>query len=162
MSMIIRHHLPHGGDAPNDPKLIVVHAMAEYILDGGVYYHASEFLDRYELSAHVLVAPNGDRYVCRDDHERAWHARGHNTDSLGIEFLVEGRHDYASFVEVIKTPYLRMDEQYESGLEQVEQWIVDHQIRRITRHSTLSPGRKVDPGDGFPWAGFIGELGLIE
>jgi hypothetical protein len=33
--------------------------------------HASDFLAKLGLSAHVLVAPNGDIYVCREDREGA-------------------------------------------------------------------------------------------
>lgn len=158
--MIINRHLEHGGNKRNEPSRIVVHCMAEYILDPDPI-HAPDFLDAYKLSAHALVAPNGDIYLCRDDDERAWHARGYNTDSLGIEFLVEGEHTYATFVEAIKTQYITTA-QWEAGVEAVRSWVDAYEIsiNRIDRHSDLSPGRKVDPGEGFPWTDFLNRLGF--
>lgn len=158
--MIHHTHLNHGGDSINNPKRIVVHCMGEFIVDPEPK-HAPDFLDEYKLSAHALVAPNGDIYLCRDDDERAWHARGYNTDSLGIEFLVEGEHTYATFIEAIKTQYLTTD-QWEAGITAVRSWIdaYDISINAIDRHSDLSPGRKVDPGEGFPWQDFLNRLGF--
>lgn len=134
--------------------------MAEYIKDPDPI-HAPTFLEQYKLSAHALITPSGDTILCRDDDQRAWHARGYNTDSLGIEFLVEGEHDYASFVEKIKSPYLSVM-QFDAGIEAVRSWIdaYDISINRIDRHSDLSPGRKVDPGAGFPWKIFLERLGF--
>lgn len=154
---IIESHIPHPSKPyTNSPKRIVVHAMGEYIQDAEIpdrYIHAVAFLNECEYSAHKLIAPNGDVYICRFDNERASHARGFNTDSLGIEFLVQGNHNYGSFLERIKTPYLT-PEQYESGIVVVKDWLQLHSINHIDRHSDLSPGRKVDPGLGFPWQEF--------
>lgn len=154
----ITTNLEHGGNSANTPKLIVIHAMGEYIKDSQPR-HAIKFLDHYGLSAHSLIAPDGTNYRCREDNQRAWHARGFNPNSLGIEFLVPGVHDYGSFIETIKTPYLT-DNQYRAGVEQVREWIDLHGITEIARHSDKSPGRKVDPGDGFPWEEFLSDIGM--
>lgn len=157
--MIIPHHLPHGGDKSNSPKRIVVHSMAEYIMDPHPI-HAPEFLDGYGYSAHALVAPNGDIYLCRDDDERAWHARDYNRDSLGIEILVPGEHNYASFVETIKHDHWCPDEAFDAAVQAVRNWMEGHGIpaSKVDRHSDLSPGRKVDPGAGFDWVRFLDEI----
>jgi len=153
--MIHHTHLAHGGGKINHPNKIVVHCMAEFINDPKPI-HAPDFLNEYKLSAHVLVAPDGDIYRCRDDDERAWHARGFNTDSLGIEFLVEGEHNYATFIEAIKTPYINTA-QWESGVDVVKEWVQNYAISQVNihRHSDISPGRKVDPGLGFHWQDFL-------
>ena len=149
----------HGGDRVNTPRTIVVHCMGEYIADGqGGYDHAVKFLDKYKLSAHALIAPDGINFRCRQDNQHAWHARGHNRDSLGIEFLVQGDHDYRTFIEAIKNNYLAA-EQYRAGVDQVKEWIALHNIDRVTRHRDISPGRKVDPGAGFPWRKFLIDVG---
>ena len=153
---IIDAHIPHGGGTQN-PEEIVIHAMGEYIKDKEHPTHAVAFLNEYKLSAHVLIAPS-DIYRCRNDTEQAWHARGHNRNSLGIEFLVPGQHDYGSFVEAIKSPYL-IEEQFKNGIMIVQEWMNLYPIKRIRRHSDISPGRKVDPGDGFPWEEFLNEVG---
>lgn len=144
----------------NTPKLIVIHSMAEYIKDPERIY-APDFLDGYKLSAHALITPHGDNIRCRTDNQGAYHAKGYNTDSLGMEFLVKGKHDYSSFIDAIKSPYLE-PEQYDAGLYQVREWLNLYPIERIARHSDLSPGRKVDPGDGFPWFDFLHDLGVSE
>ena len=154
---VIQRHLP---DGPRDqmPDRIVVHAMGYRIrTDNGVLYAAS-FLESIGLSAHILVAPDGTRIRCRSDCEGAWHARGYNDDSLGIEVLVDGVHDYGSFTERIQTPWVNK-EQLDSAIDQVAEWCVRWDIPpgpgTLDEHSTLDPDRKVDPGDGFPWAEFV-------
>lgn len=155
--MIIHHPLEAGADRQT-PKKIVVHSMGEFILDPKPI-HASDFLAKLGLSAHALVCPDGDIYVCRDDDEGAYHARGYNRNSLGIEFLVEGHHNYASFIEKIKSPFVTED-QLKAGIEAVKSWVRAYDIPRekILRHSDISPGRKVDPGAGFPWGDFLDEV----
>jgi N-acetyl-anhydromuramyl-L-alanine amidase AmpD len=150
---IIQYPLMHGG-GHQIPDRIVVHSMGEYIKYNDVYTHASEFLDICGYSAHVLIAPNGDQWVCRPDNRVAWHALGFNENSLGIEFLVPGKHDYSSFLNTIKKPYIN-NKQMESGLNAINKWQSLWDIKNINRHSDLSPGRKVDPGDGFPWEHFL-------
>lgn len=156
----VRANLPHGGGKTNHPDTIVIHCMGEYIKDAGKTHHAVQFLNQYGLSAHSLVAPDGTNYRCRDDDQIAWHARGHNTGSLGLEMLVEGDHDYSSFIERIKTPYVTKV-QYDAVVAQVREWIDLHSIKRIVRHSDLSPGRKADPGTGFPWQQFLEDVGMV-
>lgn len=157
--MIVESHLAYGRST-NHPTRIVMHAMGEFIDDGDRPRHAVKFLDRYKLSAHSLVAPDGTNFRCRKDTEGAWHARGYNKNSLGMEWLVPGVHDYASFIAAMRQPYLS-EEQYQEGLRQVREWCDLFPIRTIDRHSDLSPGRKADPGDGFPWGDFIHDLGAL-
>lgn len=141
----------------NTPKRIIIHCMGENIQDENnpeVFNHAVAFLNEYRLSAHYLIAPDGTVFQCRPDNERASHARGHNTDTIGIEFLVQGDHNYGSFLESIKTPYLT-NVQFDAGVELVDNLMQTHDIQSIVRHSDVSPGRKVDPGLGFPWDYFL-------
>jgi N-acetyl-anhydromuramyl-L-alanine amidase AmpD len=152
-----RHRFLAHGKEGSKPKLIIIHAMAESIIDDGGW-DAVEYLDKIGLSAHSLIYPNGVNVRCRHDNQTAYHAKGYNSDSLGIEFLVPGTHDYGSFIEAIKTPYLS-EEQYQSGLYQVREWIRLHDIQEIARHCDKDPYRKVDPGDGFPWEDFLHDLG---
>ena len=144
------------GSATNTPNRIVVHSMAEYIKDD-VQYYATEWLNKLGLSAHALVTPDGIVIRTREDSQGAWHAKGFNLNSLGIEFLVKGVHNYQSFTDTIKTDWVT-PEQYSAGLEQIKEWIGLHSIQKIERHSDLSPGRKVDPGQGFPWEQLLSEI----
>ena len=157
--MIIPRHNPYGTPHQNRPTIGVVHAMGEYILsdDGKSYEHASDFLERMGLSAHILAAPDGTLYRCRNDDEGAYHARGFNVDSLGLEILLPGKHDYASFINGIAKPMWCIGPQYAAVVQQFREWMRLHGIT-VARHSDLSPGRKLDPGMGFPWTKFLNDL----
>ena len=144
------------GAERQDPKRIIVHAMGEYI--NGV--PAVDFLENIGLSAHILVCPDGGVIRCREDNQGAYHAKKYNMDSLGIEFLVAGDHGYSSFREMIKEPYLT-SVQYEAGMQFVRnEWFIKKGIRKMDRHSDVSPERKIDPGKGFPWERFKREVGI--
>jgi len=147
--------LDHGEEG-NNPKLIVVHSMGENIDDGKSITPARDFLDDYKLSAHVLCKPDGDLIRCRSDEQTAWHARGHNRNSLGIEILVPGIHNYSTFLKAIKKVRWATEEQMVSTAAQVREWmdLYDIPISKVVRHSDLSPDRKVDPGTGFNWVRF--------
>lgn len=153
---MIIHYPLNNGSKSNIPKLIVIHAMGEYI-EGEPDLWAPAFLEKLGLSAHALVTPDGNIIKCREDDEGAWHARGYNKNSLGIEFLVEGIHTYGSFMTTIREPYIT-DAQFDVGQKQVREWLARHNIKKIKAHSELSPGRKFDPGRGFPMDVFLQEL----
>ncbi len=149
------------GNQFNNPKLIVIHAMAEYIIDPSPIF-APDFLEKYGLSAHALIVPNGDVMICRGDQTGAYHARGFNTDSLGVEFLVPGAHDYGTFINTMKTDWATR-EQLSAGIELVSGWCKKYGIdpydeddkKGVKRHSDISPGRKLDPGTGFNFNNFL-------
>lgn len=160
---MIERLLEHGG-GHQEPTLAVVHAMA-YQIDvtsdlieaypqlesrAGERLYAATFLDAIGLSAHVLVAPNGERIRCRRDDEIAWHAKGHNENSVGIEVLVPGVFTYGDFLARIAEPW-PSQAQLLSTAAQLHEWSIRWPIKRIEGHSTLSPERKQDPGKGFPW-----------
>lgn len=158
--MIINHPLSRGV-LSQDPRRGIIHAMAEYIFWEGKWRHASEFLEMIGLSAHALGLPNGDIMKCRDWTQGAYHAKGHNVDTLGYEWLVEGEHDYESFTKAIQAPYLT-DKQFSSGCEYIrKEWVEGCGILEYGRHSDVSPERKVDPGNGFPWDEFLQNIGVI-
>ena len=155
---IVHNHNPHGPDGVNIPKLIVIHSMAEYVKDdNGDYVHATKFLEHIGYSEHAQVDHNGIIIRCLEDIEKAHHALGYNNDSLGLSALVEGKHNYGSFIRAIGDPYMS-DDQYHSMVYQCQVWIAKYEIARVVRHSDISPGRKLDPGEGFPWEEFLKDI----
>jgi len=146
------------------PDTIIVHSMGEFLSNDDVnYIYAPEYLELTKVSAHVIVAPNGDVYRCRADEEIAWHAgSGFNTDSLGIEFMVPGKYSWATrenFYTAISKAYLS-DEQYQSGVDVCKAWVDKWGIKSVKRHSDVAPDRKKDPGSGFPWEQFLIDIGV--
>ncbi len=151
-------HLSFGSKSQR-PNRIIIHAIGEFIDDGsGRIYPAHEFLKFLRLSAHAMVMPSGVVVRARKDDEGAYHAKGYNKNSLGIEFLVPGVHTWQTFRNAIENDYL-FGEQYQAGVDQVREWMSLYQITNIKRHSDVSPGRKKDPGNGFPWTQFLRDIG---
>lgn len=148
--------LPTGGGLQK-PSRIIVHAMGEYIVSNGQAYTARDWLLNLGLSTHSLITPSGVNIRCRQDDQVAYHAKGYNVGSLGIEVLVPGvyRADkYHEFLLAITTHYVT-DSAYWAAVEQCREWLKAHDISHIDRHSDLDPTRKQDPGSGFPWGIFL-------
>lgn len=151
----------HGGLTKLRPEMIIVHSMAEFIQVGDRAVPAHELLDNLGLSAHALATPGGVVIRTRTDEQLAFHAGVLNPKALGLEFLVPGVWTYKTFIERIKTPYLT-PAQLRAGIELVKGWSSKFNIPmgKVKRHSTVAPGRKFDPGVGFPWSDFIAEVFL--
>lgn len=151
---VIKKYSGIGGGVQLPTKLII-HSMSE-IING---MHADEFLKSIGLSAHFLLCPDGSFIKLRKTTEIAWHAKGHNTNSVGIEILAEGSHNYDTFLDKIQTDYVnkaQMDALIEMSNGIIEYFDIDHDD--VLRHSDISPGRKHDPGIGFDWTYFKSKL----
>lgn len=106
-----------------------------------------------EVSCHYVVTEAGDIWHLVEEGRRAWHAGAGswagetdiNSRSIGIEICNPGVDDGAP-------PYP------EAQIEAVSALSLDilsrHQIppQRVLAHSDVSPARKRDPGEWFPWA----------
>lgn len=105
-----------------------------------------------QVSAHYLLDEDGavTRLVAEDN--RAWHAgkafwrgvRDINSTSVGIEIVNPGHdHGYRPFP----------DAQIEALIELASGIITRHGVTQdnIVGHSDIAPGRKIDPGELFPW-----------
>ena len=167
---VIKRPSNHGGGIQT-PNRLIIHAMGQYIIisksDSRWYkenknidipvgiHHAVEFLDYVGLSAHFLIEPNGDLMNLRKTTEIAYHAKSNNTDTVGIEILLEGEWNYPSFKKEMLSgnDWITVD-QYKSLIEIsndiVEYFDMDVE-KGVLRHSDISPGRKIDPGVGVKW-----------
>jgi N-acetylmuramoyl-L-alanine amidase len=113
-----------------------------------------------KVSAHYLVAEDGQVLRLVPEEKRAWHAgrswwRGVtdiNSASIGIEIVNPGHEfGYRPFPE----------EQVDALLPLVADIAKRHGIRpvNVVGHSDIAPARKEDPGELFPWAR-LARLGL--
>lgn len=105
-----------------------------------------------EVSAHYVLDEDGALYRLVNEEMRAWHAgtsfwqglRDINSTSVGIEIVNPG-HDYG---------YRAFPKAQIETLIALASEIMDrHGIAPcdVLGHSDIAPGRKVDPGELFPW-----------
>ena len=100
-----------------------------------------------KVSAHYVVAKNGDIYQMVKDADKAWHSgkselagkKNVNKFSIGIEIVGTGDDGYT-------------DEQYKSVIYLCKKLMKKYDISkdRIVGHKDIAPGRKIDPKD-FDW-----------
>jgi N-acetylmuramoyl-L-alanine amidase len=113
--------------------------------------------DESQVSAHYLVYEDGRIVQMVREADRAWHAgasfwqgeRDMNSASVGIEIANPGHHGYTDFPA----------EQIGAVIKLCRGIIRRHKIapERVLAHSDIAPGRKVDPGEKFPWGRLAGE-----
>ncbi|NIM14284.1 MAG: hypothetical protein GTO45_19795 [Candidatus Aminicenantes bacterium] len=142
-----------------DVDLMVVHAMAEWVMDDKrVYHHCTDWLNVLKLSVHAFCLPDGRIVQSVDPQQVAYHAAEFNNTSVGMEFIVAGGHNYDSFLRRMadreNSPYTQA--QYDAGgwwFRQQARWF-DLTFEQIKTHRDLAPDRKKDPGDAFDWDTF--------
>ncbi len=109
-----------------------------------------------EVSAHYLIAPDGQVMSLVAEDMRAWHAGAGqwgditdvNSASIGIELSNDG---YSPFAAPL------MDALCDLIAGIMKRW--DIPAHRVIGHSDFAPGRKIDPGARFDWQR-LGRLGL--
>lgn len=109
-----------------------------------------------KVSAHYLIARDGETFALVDETRRAWHAgvaswrgrRDINARSIGIELDHDG-HD----AEGRQPPF--PDVQMAALVDLSRDIVARHALRpeNILAHSDVAPLRKTDPGEAFDWAG---------
>ena len=112
------------------------------------------------VSAHYVVDRNGTIYRLVDEKKRAWHAgtsqwKGKtdmNSASIGIEIVNLGHLPGGKF-----DPY--PEAQIRAVIALCQDIRKRHRIRHILGHSDVAIGRKIDPGEHFPWKR-LAEAGL--
>ncbi|MAT68093.1 MAG: hypothetical protein CMJ58_01065 [Planctomycetaceae bacterium] len=113
-----------------------------------------------QVSAHFVVAPNGDIYQMVDTSERAWHATYYNSRSIGIEMV-----GYASQASTWNDDNL-------GALVNLLAWIIDqhpgiplvhpggdaydtrgqrYTSTGLVAHGQVQPWNRSDPGPFLPW-----------
>jgi AmpD protein len=114
-----------------------------------------ELLAGLRVSAHFLVARDGDITQFVGCGQRAWHAgassfegrAGCNDFSIGIE--LEGT-DFVAFEPAQYLALARLTRALRASLP----------LRAVRGHSHIAPGRKTDPGPLFDWRRFAAQAEL--
>ena len=107
---------------------------------------------KFKVSSHFLINQNGKVYRLVQDSRIAWHAgkscwgnyNNLNKNSIGIELVNKGhRFVYTNFTK----------KQIFSLVQICKKLIKRYKIKKnnIVGHSDISPIRKIDPGEKFPW-----------
>ena len=105
-----------------------------------------------KVSSHYLIKKNGEIITLVPDLYEAWHAglsswknyRSLNKNSIGIEITNPG-HQFG---------YKNFSRKQISSLEELLKYLIkNYQIKKecVLGHSDISPNRKKDPGEKFPW-----------
>lgn len=160
---------------PIQPKGIILHSMSEYLMWKGQKLYAKDFLKELGLSVHGFITPDGkyDKMIASPG--KAFHAgkslhegvSGLNSHYLGVELLVPGVNDYASFSKKIEEKGTYSKAQFDTTLEVFKYWMKQYNIpaSRVVRHSDVSGDNvrgvgkgKTDPGSAFPWQSFQAAL----
>jgi N-acetylmuramoyl-L-alanine amidase len=150
MSDIIECPSPNFDDRSLPISMIVLHYTGmENAADAIAWLTTAES----KVSAHYVVAEDGQvlRLVAED--KRAWHAgRSHwrtiddiNSASIGIEIVNPGHdHGYRPFPEA----------QIDALIPLLSEIKLRYAITRgnVVGHSDIAPARKRDPGELFPWS----------
>jgi N-acetyl-anhydromuramyl-L-alanine amidase AmpD len=140
------------------PIGVTVHCMS-YLIKGE---DSKKFINDLSCSAHAFSYSDGSVQLGIAPDFRANHAgeseweniRNLNNHFLGIEAMIPVEFkSYTEFIDFIctNTEWVT-DEQYQATVWVVAKWCQDYDIEvdMVTYHSMISPGRKLDPGVGFP------------
>lgn len=153
--------------------LVVLHAIGEWVVDytnaGGkgqnYTWHCTDWLRAIGRSCHAFCMPDGRLVREVDSAYKAWHCKGSNSRSVGIEFVLPGVWPYGKFQAAMqgKRDAAYTDAQIRAGAEWVSDRMIEHEIELsiggnseavIRSHSVIAPGLKFDPGVPFPIASF--------
>lgn len=149
---------------------VVLHAIGEWVVDAtnlggkgrGQVWHCTDWLRAIGRSTHAFVLPDGLVVREVDSWYKAWHARGHNSRSVGLEFVLRGVWPWNKFQAAMRGE--RDDAAYAPAqLRAAEDWVraraIEHDFRltelSVRTHRQLDPERKLDPGDVFPLDDFL-------
>ncbi|MEO1747932.1 MAG: N-acetylmuramoyl-L-alanine amidase [Pseudomonadota bacterium] len=141
---------PNFGDRKEglQPSIIVLHYTGM-----GTGQEAQDWLCNPDsnVSCHYLVHEDGRIIQMVPESKRAWHAGAGswhgehdiNSRSVGIEIVNVGHPELPAFP----------DKQVDAVISLTQAIITRHKIelKNVIGHSDMAPGRKIDPGEMFPW-----------
>lgn len=150
--MYVKKPSPNFGERKDGakPSMIILHYTGTRDLEETYSY----LLDpAREVSAHYVVDVDGTIMQLVDEKKRAWHAgvsswegvTDINSHSIGIEIQNPG-HEFG----YVPFPQDQIDAVKELCRDIMQRW--DIKPKNVLGHSDVAPGRKIDPGELFPWS----------
>lgn len=147
--LMTRHPLRQG------TRYIVIHAVGEYLdtgEPGKLPQYCVDFLRSRDELPHYLLTPSGIVLRAWGHKYLANHARGFNSESIGIELMLPGHWTYDSFVQELtsSSPTIRLEDNPRrlNSLHKLLRELLElYPEARIVGHAELDPSRKVDPGN---------------
>jgi len=129
--------------------------------EGGLQPSLNTLSDQYRteaeggrVSAHYVVGPGGEIYSLVEDQDTAWHVRGRNADTIGIE-IVGWADDPTSWnpqnVLALSALVGWLSSTYGIPLVYQATPADTPAPRGFVSHHALDPSRRSDPGPYFPW-----------
>ena len=154
---------PDFEDRKDTVQFIIIHATGCKTLQ-----ETFDCLARRHVSAHYVIDRDGTIYGLVDPDKRAYHAgvsdwegycektgfKGLNDASIGIEIQCPPK-EFLENGEVCKFDNFSND-QIAACVELCKRLMRAYKVepKHVLRHSDVSPGRKYDPGETFPWEVF--------
>ena len=132
-------------------KMVVIHGDAGKTDQGTVSWIMAP---ESKVSYHYLVGRFGKGYPLVPETEKAWHAGKSRWPGVTLKGSVNQRSIGVAFANDGEEPFKA--HQVQAGAQLVADIARRHYIDRslIRGHFEVSPGRKTDPWDHFPWALF--------
>lgn len=135
-------------------RYVVIHAVGEYIdtgKPGEFSQYCVDFLRARDELPHYFITPSGIVLRAWGHKYIANHARGYNSESIGIELMLPGHWTYDTFVKELTStaPEMRLEDNARrlDSLHKLLGELLDiYPEARIVGHAEIDPTRKVDPG----------------
>lgn len=154
----VKAHSDHYGVGGNKPTHIVIHTMQGSYLGSQSWALKSAAQRKKESgvasqsSAHYyLKSSNGEITQMVSEDDQAYHARGWNAKSVGLEH--EG---------FVNDPTWYTDAMYRASAriscDIGARWNIPLDLNRVVSHQSLDPGRRTDPGPHWDWAYYMSLL----
>lgn len=144
----------HGSRRDKQPDSIILHYTG---MASGAAALARLCDPKAEVSAHYFIDGDGGVLQLVPEARRAWHAgqscwageKDMNSASIGIE-IENGGHEFGAPAYP--------EAQIEALIALCRDCMRRHGIApsRVLAHSDIAPGRKIDPGEYFPWGALAG------
>jgi len=143
VDLIVKHYISASRDYPDTP-----HDVEKVI----------QIFERYKVSAHYLIARDGEIIQLVPDDRQAWHAgpsswkgrKGCNRFSIGVELIGSGDEPFTG-AQWASDGWLTAQIMAKHGLKAED----------IAGHEHIAPGRKVDPGKFYDWQRLYAMIGNI-